>query len=282
MTQKYRTLGLALAAVIPASLRAIMVRTEKPTGAPLVSVITAVFNNIHVVGDALQSVQEQDYPNIEHILIDGGSTDGTFEFLNARRAQLSYLISEPDTGIYDALNKGIKVAQGEYIAILHSDDVFDSPHVISALVESLEQNGADVCCSDVVITDRQSNSIQRFYMAHYFRNWLLRIGWMPPHPGLLIRRSIHERFGVYDTQYKIAGDFDFLVRIFLSDAVSWTYLNQVTTKMRTGGASNSGIRSKLNILREQNSILRRHGFFSSPLLLGLRYPLRFFELFARP
>ena len=252
------------------------------TDNPLVSVITVVFNNADVISDALTSVAQQDYHNIEHILIDGGSTDGTLEILESRRKELGQIVSEPDHGIYDALNKGIQIAKGEFIAILHSDDVFASPNAISQLVDKTLAANADVCCSDVVITDKDSETIHRFYMAHYFRRWLLRIGWMPPHPGLLVRKSVHDRLGVYDTQYRIAGDFDFLIRIFLKESVPWTYLNQVTTRMRTGGASNSGFRSKLRIIEEQNKILRAHGFFSSRFILSLRYPLRVVELLIRP
>ena len=150
---------------------------------PKVSIITAVYNNAEFVRVALESAKNQDYPNIEHIIIDGGSTDRTLDILHEHKDQIATLVSEPDNGIYDALNKGIERATGKYIAFLHSDDVFGSDSAISRLVEQAERQNAEFCCSDVIIVDRDSDRIIRFYRSHFFKEWLFKIGWMPPHPG---------------------------------------------------------------------------------------------------
>jgi len=249
---------------------------------PVVSLITAVYNNETHLRDALESAKSQDYPHIEHIIIDGGSTDGTLEILEDYREEIALVISEPDSGIYDALNKGIRNASGTYIAFLHSDDVFDNPAALRRLVEASEHSNAEFCCSDVVIVDRDSDEIIRFYMAQYFRTWLFKIGWMPPHPGCLFKRSLHDEFGLYSTKFKIAGDFDFMVRMFFSRTIRWTYVNNITMRMRRGGASNSGLSSKRQIATELHRSLCDNGVKTWPFLQLLRYPIRAVEIFARP
>lgn len=255
-----------------------MCTSSKPT----VSIITAVYNNREFVTTALESARKQDYPNIEHVIVDGGSTDGTLEILEAHREHIATMISEPDDGIYDALNKGIQQATGKYIAFLHSDDVFGSDSVISNLVEQAERHNAEFCCSDVIIVDRDSDRIIRFYRSNFFREWLFKIGWMPPHPGCLFKRALHDEFGLYSTRFKIAGDFDFMVRIFFGRKIRWTYLDQITMKMRRGGASNSGFASKRMIAQELARSLEENGVDAWPILQLLRYPIRALELVTRP
>ena len=249
---------------------------------PKVSIITAVYNNAEFVRVALESAKNQDYPNIEHIIIDGGSTDRTLDILHEHKDQIATLVSEPDNGIYDALNKGIERATGKYIAFLHSDDVFGSDSAISRLVEQAERQNAEFCCSDVIIVDRDSDRIIRFYRSHFFKEWLFKIGWMPPHPGCLFQRALHDEFGLYSTRFKIAGDFDFMVRMFFGRKIRWTYLNQVTMKMKRGGASNSGFASKRMIAQELSQSLEDNGVNAWPILQVLRYPIRALELVTRP
>ena len=249
---------------------------------PTVSIITAVYNNADVISVALDSARGQDYPNIEHIIIDGGSTDGTLDVLDKYREQIAVMVSEPDNGIYDALNKGIERATGKYVAFLHSDDVFHSRSTISNLVAQAEAQNAEFCCSDVIIVDQESDRIIRFYRSHFFKEWLFKIGWMPPHPGCLFQKALHDEFGLYSTKFKIAGDFDFMVRIFFGRKIKWTYLDQVTMKMKRGGASNSGLDSKRRIARELTQSLKDNGVDAWPILQLLRYPIRAFELINRP
>ncbi len=202
---------------------------------PLVSIITIVFNNVNHIRNAILSVLAQDYPCVEYIVIDGGSTDGTLEIIEEYKKQIAFFVSESDGGIYNALNKGVKLASGKVIGILHSDDLFWGERIISDSVQKMCDTEAELCFSDMVIVDELSGKIVRYYMAHYFSPWMLRIGWMPPHPTTFINKSLFDEFGLYSTEYKIAGDFDFFVRIFYGRKVNWAYLNRVTVKMSQGG-----------------------------------------------
>ena len=252
------------------------------THQPLVSVITAVYNNVEHVASALEAVAAQDYPRIEHVVIDGGSTDGTLDVIARFKDHLAVVVSEPDSGLYDALNKGIANANGKYIAFLHSDDLFQDDQVISSMVTLMVAEDAEFCCSDVVIVDQESDKVLRYYMAGYFRRWLFRTGWMPPHPGCMFSRALHDEFGLYSTQFRIAGDFDFMVRMFYGRDIRWTYLNQVTMRMRGGGLSNAGFASKRLIVEEVQRALRQNGIWSPSVFQLARYVIRGAELFLRP
>ncbi|SVE45683.1 uncharacterized protein METZ01_LOCUS498537, partial [marine metagenome] len=181
---------------------------------PLVSIITVVYNNTEFIRDAIESVLSQNYSKIEHIIIDGGSTDGTIDIINEYSDNISVFLSEPDEGIFDSLNKGIVRSHGEIIGILHSDDLFCDKYVISDVIKKMRDTETELCFSDLVIVDAVSGKLVRYYMAHYFRRWMLRIGWLPPHPTAFLKRSIFDEFGLYSTNYQIAGDFEFFVRIF--------------------------------------------------------------------
>ncbi len=242
-----------------------------------VSIITVVYNNANNIRSAVESVLSQDFSNIEYVVIDGGSTDGTLGILEDYQSRISKLISEPDEGIYDALNKGISHCSGDIIAILHSDDVFFNKSVVSKCVAEMLRNGSEICFSDIVICDKRTEKVSRYYMAWHFRRWMLRLGWMPPHPSCFIRKSLFSEFGVYSKNFKIAGDFDFLVRIFYGKKVRWSYINMVSVCMSEGGASNSGWTSKFLIAKEINAVLKSHKIWSLPLLQVFRYVLRLFE-----
>jgi len=146
----------------------------------------------------------------------------------------------------------------------------------------MDEMGSELCFSDMVIVDRNKNSIVRYYMASYFRQWMFRVGWLPPHPTILLKRSIFSEFGMYSTEYKLAGDFDFLVRIFYARKIDWSYLNRITVMMRAGGASNDGLLSKFRAMIEINRSLRNNGVFSTYFFQLVRYLIRLVELVVRP
>jgi glycosyltransferase involved in cell wall biosynthesis len=248
----------------------------------IVSIVTVVYNNVEYVRNAIESVLSQDYSSIEYVVIDGGSTDGTLDIIEEYRNQISVFLSESDDGIYDALNKGIARASGNMIAILHSDDQFCDSYVVSDVVQKMSETKADFCFSDLVIVDRSSGRVLRYYKARCFRRWMFRIGWMPPHPTCFIRKSLFDDFGLYSTEYKIAGDFDFLVRIFYSQEINWTYLERITVKMRQGGISTSGWKSKMiNAYEIRHSLLSNHVWSLSVFQMA-RYIIRLMELLAKP
>ena len=249
---------------------------------PLVTVITVVYNNSKHIRDAIESVLSQDYSRIEYIVIDGGSTDGTIDIIEEYDDKISVFLSEPDEGIFDALNKGIVRAHGDFIGILHSDDLFCDKYVISDVINKMIDTETELCFSDLVIVDKESGKLVRYYMAHYFRRWMLRIGWLPPHPTVFLKRSIFDEFGLYSKNYQIAGDFEFFVRIFYGREIKWTYLNRISVMMRRGGASNSGLSSLKLAISEINRSLRSNHVWSNPIFQVGRYFIRLLELIARP
>ena len=247
-----------------------------------ISIITVVYNNVKEIKSAIESVITQDYSHIEHIIIDGGSTDGTIEIIKEYLDKVSVFISEPDKGIYDALNKGVLCASGDVVAILHSDDKFCNTHICSKILKHMDETSAEFCFSDMVIVDNFSGKILRYYMAGYFKKWMFRIGWMPPHPTCFIKRSLFDEFGLYSTDYKIAGDFDLLVRFFYGREIKWSYLDQISIKMSSGGVSNSGWQSKKLIFNEIKRSLKSNGVWSLSIFQLIRYIIRLLEVIIKP
>lgn len=247
-----------------------------------ISIITVVWNNKETIKDSINSVLNQTYADIEYIVVDGSSSDGTVDIVKDYENKISHFISEPDEGVYDALNKGIELASGDVIGILHSDDLFSDRFVVSDMMEKMVLENAEIAFSDVVIVDNSMTKVLRYYMSSYFSPWMFKIGWMPPHPACFIKKSLFDEFGLYSLDYKVAGDFDFLLRIFYSRQISWTHLDRVIVKMRQGGLSSSGFSSKMIIAKEINRSLRSNKVSSLPILQLGRYFIRFFELFIRP
>jgi len=255
---------------------------DNTSPSPLVTVITVVYNNVSQIHGAMRSVLSQKYQPVEYIIIDGGSTDGTVDLIQQLSSKISLFLSESDGGIYDALNKGIKLSSGKYIAILHSDDLFQDDLVVGDMVDTIVKDKSEVLFSNMVIVDKTTSSVSRFYYSNIFSPWLLRSGWMPPHPACLIDKTLFDEFGLYDAQYIIAADYDFLLRIFFRREIRWTHLNRVTVRMRQGGVSNSGLRSKLQISLEIKKSLKKNGVWSLPIFQFVRYIIRLSEFIIRP
>ena len=201
----------------------------------------------------LQSVHHQTYRHIEHLLIDGGSTDQTLALLSAHGNHLAQLVSAPDRGIYDALNKGLALATGDWIGILHTDDLLESPDTLQLVAQELTRTNADLLYADLAYVQATNpNAVVRMWHSGAYSDAALRWGWMPPHPTVFVRRNFAARVGGYDLSYRIAADYEYLLRCFaLRPTVA--YLPQVTVRMRVGGTSN---RSLGNILRKSNEDLR--------------------------
>jgi glycosyltransferase involved in cell wall biosynthesis len=224
-----------------------------------VSIITVVLNRVKVVEQAISSVQTQDYSNIEHVIIDGVSTDGTLETIQKLVDNRSILISEPDRGIYDALNKGIMNSTGEIIGALHSDDHFSDNQVISQIVKIFEDPSVDLVFGDLdYVSNSDPNKVIRHWVAGNFSNIKLSWGWMPPHPAVFIRYRLFETYGLYDTRYKNSGDYDLLLRYFKIGIINSVYINRVLVKMRFGGESNKSLIHLLRKTYEDYLALRRN------------------------
>ena len=234
-------------------------RTNKVTQ-PLISVITAVYNRADTIQGALDSLGGQTWPAVEHIVVDGGSTDGTLAVLEASRKRIATLVSEPDDGIYDALNKGLALARGEVVGLLHSDDCFAHEQVLERVAEAFADPDVEGVYGDLdYVSKAEPGRIIRRWRSGEYRRSQLAWGWMPPHPTLFLRRSVIERWGGYDTRYRIAGDYDAMLRYLARGGVRLAYLPEVLVKMRVGGESNRSLSRILRKSREDYRALRENG-----------------------
>lgn len=210
-------------------------------------------------------------------MVDGGSTDATLDVVRKYPELLTQLISEPDRGIYDAMNKGVQRATGEVVGILNSDDFYRHSRVLEEVADAFAADPAlEVLLGDVdFVSDEDLNKPVRTYSATGFRPWMFRLGFMPPHPAIFIRKSAYERVGLYKLGYRIAADFDFLVRLLLIDRAKYRIAGSQWVRMRTGGASTAGWKSNLISTREMLRSLRENGVFSSMPMLLLRLPVKY-------
>jgi len=212
---------------------------------PLVSIITASFNSASTIRDTLQSVAQQTYPNIEHIVVDGLSTDKTLEIV--KQFPKVFLVSEKDKGVYDAFNKGWKLAKGEIIAYLPTDDFYANSEVIEKMVEALEKKSAGVGWADLDYVNRLNpEKIIRHWKSSEYKSGSFFRGWAPPHTTFFMRRELCEKLGGFDEQFKIAADYELMLRFLEVNKVVGVYLPETIVKMRVGGMSNKSIK---NILR---------------------------------
>ena len=240
-----------------------------------VSIITATWNSAATLRDTLDSVLSQTYQDIEHIIVDGMSKDETMDIVRSYESRyhgrLKY-VSEPDQGIYDAMNKGIALATGDVIGILNSDDFYTSPNVVEVLASKLEMSGADAVYGDIhFVDDTNLTKCVRYYSSKRFRRWKMRLGWMPAHPSFYCRKEIYERFGMFDTSYKVAADFENLLRLIYVNRIRIRYVPMDFVTMRTGGASTSGLHSHRRIMADHLRALRSNKVYSNVFLLSLRY-----------
>lgn len=247
-----------------------------------VSVITATYNSGATIRNTLESVLGQTYPDIEHIVVDGGSTDDTMSLVHEYKprynGRLRY-ISEPDEGIYDAMNKGIKMATGDVIGILNSDDFYTSPDTVETLVGELERQQVDAVYGDIHYVDNKDlDKSVRYYSSAGFRRWKMLLGFMPAHPSFYCRKEVYERFGLFKTSYKVAADFENLLRLIYVGKISTNYVPKDCVTMRTGGASTSGYASHRSILSDHVRAYRENHVRSNALLDSLRYVYKVAEI----
>jgi glycosyltransferase involved in cell wall biosynthesis len=205
-----------------------------------ISIITVVWNNKETIKDAIDSVLSQTYKDIEYIVIDGGSTDGTVDIVKEYQDKISVFISEPDEGIYDAMNKGIVLATGNVIGILNSDDFYINELTIGKVVKEFKEKKVDSVYADLVyVKPKNFNKTVRYYDSGNFNPSKFSYGWMPAHPTFFVKRKVYEKYGVFRTDLKIAADFDILSRFLYIHKISYSYIKEALVKMRTGGVSTS-------------------------------------------
>lgn len=222
-----------------------------------ISVITAVYNCKDTIGQAVDSVLSQSYPSVESIVVDGMSTDGTLEVLESYRPQLGKFISEHDLGIYDALNKGIKHATGDVVGFLHADDVFESSEVLAKIAAAFQDPAVDAVYGDLVYVRHDDiNQVIRYWRSGSYDTVALSRGWMPPHPTFYVRRSVYERLGGFDIRYRIAADYDTVLRFFSSGKINSTYIPEILVRMRVGGISNRSLKTIFRKTCEDLDVVR--------------------------
>ena len=240
-----------------------------------VSIITIVYNNVNTIASCIESVQGQTYDDIEHIVIDGKSNDGTIDIIRKFEKNIDVFVSEKDNGLYDALNKGIKKSTGDIIGILHSDDMFYSPQTISNVVNRMENINADLLYGNGVYVERaNTGNIKRVYASKPFKKRYLKYGWIPLHTTIFVKSEVFDKYGMYDEGYSIASDYDISLRWFLNPAIKKTFLNEFIVKMRLGGKSTTlGLQKKKS--SQDIRIIKKHdlpGFFTLACKIGRKVP----------
>ena len=222
-----------------------------------ISIITITYNSAKTLQRALASVQSQTYADIEHIIVDGASTDGTKQMIEAYAAKHPNVrwISEKDEGIYNALNKGIRMATGDVIGFLHSDDVLFAPDSIEHIAAAFENNAVDVTYGDLQYC--HANRVVRHWESNTFHPGSLKFGWMPPHPTVYVRRKVYDEVGLYDEWFRISADYDMLLRIFTAGYTTH-YIPEIIVSMETGGASNKNTKARLSKTQEDYIVLKKN------------------------
>ena len=223
---------------------------------PLVSIVTIAYNSADTIRDTLISVAQQDYPNIEHVIIDGASKDNTIDIVR-QFPNIKTIISERDNGLYDAMNKGIRHSKGDIIGILNSDDFYVSPTVISEVVQKMTGDHAEALYADLVFVNRKNTDLVfRYWHAGKFKPSHFLYGWMPPHPTFFVYRDLYDQLGVFKTQLTYSADYELMLRFLYKQKISVSYLPKVIVKMRMGGVSNASLSNRLKANKEDREAWR--------------------------
>lgn len=239
-----------------------------------VSIITVVFNGVSTINHCIESVLKQDFDSIEYIIIDGNSKDGTQELIESYGSKIHQFLSEPDKGIYDAMNKGIKLATGDLIGILNADDFYTSNTVISEIVGAIEKDNADACYGDLNYVDAQDESvIKRKWISGKYKPNAFLMGWMPPHPTFFLKKKCYEKLGNFRLDMGSSGDYELMLRMIYKHGIKLAYVPSVIVKMRTGGVSNSNFQNRLNANKNDRKAWKINDLKPCPFTLWLK-PVR--------
>lgn len=241
-----------------------------------ISIITVCFNSVVTLEDTIISVINQTYDNFEYIIIDGNSTDGTLNIIKKYEQYISKWISEPDYGLYDAMNKGISLSTGNIVGLLNSDDTFTSNSVLENIASFHLFNEIEASYGNVLQSD-QSGKLVRFYSSKNWKPTDLRFGYMPPHPSIFLKRELFEKFGYYNLSFKIGADYEFITRYFLVNKINSKYSGLTTTNMLVGGVSSSGLNSYITITNEIIKALKLNGIRFHKTYIRLRFIWKIFD-----
>ncbi|MBK8846656.1 MAG: glycosyltransferase [Bacteroidetes bacterium] len=247
-----------------------------------ISIITIAFNSAETIEDTINSVISQDYPHIEYIVVDGKSTDGTVAIINKYTNSITKFISEKDKGLYDALNKGIKLSTGDIVGILHSDDLFFDNQVISKVEKAFSENNIDSLYANLIFVDRFNiSNTKRVWRAGVYHKGAFRRGWMPPHPTFFVKTKLFQKLGFYRTDLRFSADYELMLRFIHKNNVSTYYLNEFIVKMRLGGISNTDILSKLKAHKEDKIAWQVNNMKSSTWWLWMKPLGKISQFFKR-
>ena len=236
-----------------------------------VSIITATYNSAKTIVDTILSVNKQDYDDIEHIIIDGGSKDNTLELIKSTPNRVTKIVSESDKGIYDAMNKGIALATGDIIGILNSDDFYISTDVITSVVKEVLQGGYDAVYGDLEYVDEEdTDKVVRYWKSKYYKAGLFKKGWHPAHPTFFVKKEVYNKYGNFNLKYKIGADYEIMLRFIEKNRIKVAYIPETLVKMRVGGASNQSIKNIIKANIECYNAWKDNGLSILPFVFILK------------
>src|SRR6266850_3639330 len=243
-----------------------------------ITIVTVCYNAERTIAETLESVAMQSHHDVENIVIDGASTDNTLKIVERYAGRLAHVLSEPDHGVYDAMNKGLARASGEVVGFLNADDLYASNDVLSRVVDIMERESLDALFGDVEFfrPEDPTRTVRRYRSARFSPDQIA-LGWMPAHPALFLRRRVYESYGLFRTDYRIAGDFEYCARIFHNNTLVYRSLPETLVRMRTGGISTSGWRNTLLLNREVLRACRENGIDTNILKFFSKYPAKLLE-----
>ena len=245
-----------------------------------VSIITVCYNSERTIEDTLKSVVQQTYQNIEHIVIDGNSSDSTNSIVQRYKDSVAIHVSEPDKGLYDAMNKGIKLATGDVVGILNSDDVFASKDAVTNFVAGFSDSVDGVYSDLVYVSETDLSKVTRLYSSKVFKRSLIRFGIMLPHPTFYVRKSCYEKFGGYKIDYRVSADFELIAR-FVCNNIRLKRINTISVKMREGGISSSGLAWRVHQNFEIVKACKSNGIYTNIFIVMLKLPYKLATLITR-
>jgi glycosyltransferase involved in cell wall biosynthesis len=248
-----------------------------------ISIITVCFNSADTIEDTINSVANQKNVNVEHLLVDGASTDKTIEIIK-KHASVTALLSEPDRGIYDAMNKGIALATGDVVGTLNADDFYVNENVLEEVAHIFMDSSVEACYADLVYVHQQdTNKIVRYWKSEDYLLGLFKSGWMPAHPTFFVRKSVYDRLGGFNLDYKIAADFELLFRFIEQNKINTKYLPKVLVKMRMGGTTNKNLSNVITQNKEIITVLKKqYPDFSVLKFIFKKFSNRFYQFLSRP
>lgn len=248
-------------------------------GNPKISIITVCYNSAKTIAETIESVLSQDYPNLEYIIIDGKSTDGTQDIVKSYGSKISTFISEPDKGLYDAMNKGIGLATGDIIGIINSDDIYANNKVFSYVVKAFNEKNVDVVYGDLYyFKSGFPDRALRYYRGGVFSLSRVSYGLMPPHPTFFIKKTVYEKFGRFDTRYTLSADFDLILRFLGLHRVPFEYIPDILVKMRTGGKSTSSLKRTFIMNNEDLDSCKKNGVKTNLLKFYSKYLVKILHI----